>query len=182
MSDIIVAPFSNSVIRDWQPEHVSKMISLLLDTPQVTGLIRVIGTPGQRLGACEIVRFHPSDRVFNDCGRMPWPAVVGSLRDAACVIGNNSGIAHLAGALGTPTVCVFGGSHQRLEWRPRGQNVVVVSRVIGCSPCHLDHGHSSPYSKACLRDIQPAEVRDAVVMIMARAQNLRREQLKSAST
>lgn len=182
MSDVIVAPFSNSVIRDWSPRHVSEMISLLLDTPEVTGLIRVIGAPGQRLGACEIVRFHPSDRVVNECGRLPWVQVLDSLRHAACVIGNNSGIAHLAGALGTPTVCVFGGSHQRLEWRPRGQNVVVVSRVIGCSPCHLDHGHSSPYSKACLRDIQPAQVRDAAVMIMARARKLRHAQRGSAST
>lgn len=166
MNDIIVAPFSNSPIRDWPATHVSELIGLLLDEPLVTGSIRVVGAPNQRLGACGIVRPHPADRVMNECGRMAWPAVLDALRSAACVIGNNSGIAHVSGALGTPTVCVFGGSHQRTEWRPRGDHVVVLSRVIGCSPCQLDHGQVSPYGKACLRDIAPPAVRDAALTIM----------------
>ena len=168
MNDIVVAPFSNSAIRDWPAAHFSALIGLLLREPLITGRIQVIGAPGQRLGACEIVRFHPANRVVNQCGRMEWPAVLDALRHAACVIGNNSGIAHVAGSFGTPTVCVFGGSHQRLEWRPRGSNVTVLSRAIGCSPCHLDHGQISPYGKACLRDITPDSVRDAVVAGMAR--------------
>lgn len=169
MNDIVVAPFSNSAIRDWPATHVSTLIGLLLDEPTIRGRIQVVGAPGQRLAACEIVRFHPADRVVNQCGRMAWPTVLDALREAACVIGNNSGIAHVAGSFGTPTVCVFGGSHQRMEWRPRGDHVIVLSRAIGCSPCHLDHGHVSPYGKACLRDITPESVRDAVVTAMTRA-------------
>lgn len=169
MSDIIIAPFSNSVIRDWPAEHYEKLIGLLLEEPEITGTIRVVGAPGQRLGACEIVRFHPSERVTNECGRLPWPEVLDALRSAACVIGNNSGIAHVAGSGGTPTVCVFGGSHARREWRPRGRNVVVLSRVIGCSPCQLDHGRASPYGKACLWEIEPDQVRDAVLLVMRQA-------------
>ena len=169
MNDIIVAPFSNSAIRDWPPGHVAALIGLLLAERAIDARVRIIGAPSQRLGACEIVRFHPADRVMNDCGRMNWPDVLMALRDAACVVGNNSGIAHAAGAYGTPTVCIFGGSHQRSEWRPRGQHVVVVSRAIGCSPCHLDHGHLSPFNKACLREIAPATVRDAMMAIMNRA-------------
>lgn len=170
MNDVIVAPFSNSAIRDWPAAHVAELIGLLLAEPAIIGRIRVVGAPGQRLGACEIVRFHPADRVTNECGRLGWEDVLAALRTAACVIGNNSGIAHVAGSYATPTVCVFGGSHQRLEWRPRGPNVLVLSRAIGCSPCHLDHGHLSPYGKACLRDIAPATVRDAVITIMTQAQ------------
>jgi ADP-heptose:LPS heptosyltransferase len=180
MNDIIVAPFSNSPIRDWPSAHVTELIGLLLEAPG-TSRIRVVGAPNQRLGACEIVRFHPADRVTNECGRMAWPTVLDALRSAACVIGNNSGIAHVAGALGTPTVCVFGGSHQRMEWRPRGNHVVVLSRAIGCSPCHLDHGQLSPYSKACLRNIAPVAVRDAALMIMAQAGTVRRERRKSGT-
>jgi len=51
---------------------------------------------------------------------------------------------------------------------PDTRHVVVLSRVIGCSPCHLDHRHLSPYGKACLRDIAPSEVRDAVLLVTAR--------------
>lgn len=169
MSDIIIAPFSNSAIRDWPVGHFSELIGLLLEQIGRDRRVRVIGSANQKLGASEIVRRHPADRVANDCGRMTWPAVLGALRDAACVIGNNSGIAHVAGYLGAPTVCVFGGSHQRLEWGPRGENVVVLSRAIGCSPCQLDHNCISPFGKACLREIAPKTVADAALMVMNRA-------------
>lgn len=165
MTDIIVAPFSNSAIRDWPATHFDRLIGLLL----AEGLsnIRVIGTASQRLGACEIVRRHPAPHVVNECGRLAWDEVLALLGEAACVIGNNSGIAHVAGGAGTPTVCIFGGSHERREWRPRGSRVIVLSRAIGCSPCQLDHGSISPYGKACLSQIAPETVRDAVLKVMA---------------
>jgi len=169
MSDIIIAPFSNSAIRDWPAGHFAELITLLREQRAPTQRIRVIGTVNQRLGANEIVRTHPADVVFNECGRLSWGSVLLVIRNAACVIGNNSGIAHIAGYLGAPTVCIFGGSHSRTEWRPRGRNVVVLSRAIGCSPCQLDHGRISSYGKACLREIAPHEVRNAAVRVMARA-------------
>lgn len=173
MSDIVVAPFSNSGIRDWPPGHYAAMIALLLSRWTGRGRVRVIGTGNQRLGVCEIVRKLPVDRVSNECGRMSWNEVTDALVNAACVIGNNSGIAHLAGSFRAPTVCVFGGSHQRLEWRPLGDTVVIVSRAIGCSPCHLDHNGTSPYNKACLRQIEPDVVADAAIQIMARVADMR---------
>ena len=93
---------------------------------------------------------------------------------ARCVIGNNSGITHVSGFRGTPTVCVFGGSHERQEWRPRGSNIVLVSRAIGCSPCQLDHGDVSLYDKACLRQIEPASVLAAALTVIERAAAARR--------
>jgi heptosyltransferase-2 len=166
VNDVVVAPFSNSAIRDWPGTHFDGLIGLLLEEPGIDR-IRVIGTASQRLGACEIVRRYSPARVVNECGRLPWGDVLQLLGRATCVIGNNSGVAHVSGAAGTPTVCVFGGSHDRREWRPRGSRVVVVSRTVGCSPCQLDHGGVSPYGKACLKHVAPEAVRDAVRLVMA---------------
>ncbi|MDB5688129.1 MAG: glycosyltransferase family 9 protein [Sphingomonas bacterium] len=162
MSTLLVSPFSNSDIRDWPAENFSRLIALMLDRPEAPALIRVIGTAGQRQRANGIVRELRSDRVRNDCGTLPWPDVVAEVRTATCVIGNNSGISHLSAYLGTPTVCIFGGSHQRLEWRPQGPAVRLLTRAVGCSPCHLDHGRSCGYAKACLRELAPEVVADAV--------------------
>ena len=164
VSSIVIAPFSNSDIRDWPAEHFTSLIGYLVT--RWTGLVRVIGTSSQRLRANEIVRDFDPLRVVNECGRLPWAEVVRELRAATCVIGNNSGIAHLAGSYGVPTVCVFGGSHQRLEWRPMGAKLVLISRSIGCSPCGLDHGGSCPYNKACLNQIEPATVADVVLELI----------------
>ena len=182
MSTIIVAPFSNSDIRDWPIEHYAGLIRILLERWTGTGLIRVIGTKSQELRACEIVRSFSAARVVNECGRVTWSQVMSQLKSAACVIGNNSGVAHLSGFYGVPTVCVFSGSHQRLEWRPLGFNVAVVSRSIGCSPCQLDHGQTSRFAKACLREITPEVVADAVFTIMARVAALRDRRRASGDT
>jgi ADP-heptose:LPS heptosyltransferase len=167
VNDIIIAPFSNSAIRDWPARNYAALISLLVDQGH-EGTIRVVGTRNQWIGACEIVRSVPPEKVVNECGRMAWPEVMVALRQAACVVANNSGISHLAGHFETPTVCVFGGSHQRMEWRPLGRSVILLSRAIGCSPCQLDHHGISPYGKACLSQIAPETVADAVATAMAR--------------
>lgn len=170
MKDIIVAPFSNSDIRDWPAEQYAALIGCLLERIEPGRRIRIVGTAGQRLRANGVVRAHPADRVVNECGRLTWSALLSELKRAGCVIGNNSGIAHLSGSFGVPTVCVFGGSHQRLEWRPLGRNVVLVSRAIGCSPCQLDHNSQSPYDRACLRLIEPEVVADAVFLAIERGE------------
>ena len=182
MSAIVISPFSNSDIRDWPLEHYVSLIRILLRRWPGTGLIRVIGTKNQVLRACEIVRSFNSNRVLNDCGRLSWPQVLSEIKSAACVIGNNSGIPHFSGFYGVPTVCVFSGSHQRLEWRPLGFSVALVSRSIGCSPCQRDHGQTSPFAKACLREIDPEIVADAAFAIMARTNASRASRDGSANT
>lgn len=163
MRDVIISPFSNSDIRDWPVERFAQLVGELGRRWNGDGKVRVIGTPSQAIRARDIVRYADPQRVVNDCGRLPWEQVVGAIRRAGCVVGNNSGIAHLSAAMGVQTVCVFGGSHQRLEWRPTGAHVTLISRSIGCSPCHLDHRMICPYDKACLRDIEATDVADAVL-------------------
>ena len=124
--------------------------------------MRLIGTNSQRLRANEIVRGFDASRVINDCGRLSWRRLLGLIHSADCVVGNNSGIAHLSARLGVATVCVFGGSHQQLEWHPSGPRTTILSRVIACSPCHFDHNDGCPYDKACLWGIMPGEVASAV--------------------
>jgi ADP-heptose:LPS heptosyltransferase len=47
------------------------------------------------------------------------------LAAAQVYIGNDSGIAHLAAAVETPSVVLFGPTDPRI-WAPRGRNVIVV--------------------------------------------------------
>lgn len=49
-------------------------------------------------------------------------------------IGNDSGITHLAAALGLPTVAIFGPTDPE-AWSPRGKKIWVVRKEFPCSPC-----------------------------------------------
>ena len=89
-------------------------------------------------------------------GRTDLPALAGVLARAAAVVSNDSGVAHLAAALGRLTVVVFGSTDPR--WTaPRGPHVRVIWDRVSCSPCFR---RTCPYvdSYACLRIIEPTRV------------------------
>jgi hypothetical protein len=61
--------------------------------------------------------------------RIEAPGDVGQLADrltaAALYIGNDSGVTHVAGRMGVPTLAIFGATDPR-RWRPRGPRVIVL--------------------------------------------------------
>jgi ADP-heptose:LPS heptosyltransferase len=71
-------------------------------------------------------------------------------------VGNDSGISHMAAALGLPTVVIFGPTDQRV-WSPRGEKTFVVSRDVYCSPCPQERLFQCK-DLECLRGIEIGEV------------------------
>ena len=65
---------------------------------------------------------------------MPLSEVIPMLAAASAVVGVDSGLAHLAAALGRPTVVVYGPTNVRLTGC-RGARAVGLQSEIGCSPC-----------------------------------------------
>jgi ADP-heptose:LPS heptosyltransferase len=67
------------------------------------------------------------------------------LRRCSVLITTDSGPGHLANAVSTPVVVLFGPTNPNL-CRPYGKKVFVVKRDIECSPCY-------PEYRACHRDV-----------------------------
>ncbi len=78
-------------------------------------------------------------------------------------VGNDSGITHLAAALGLPTVAIFGPTDQRV-WSPRGEKTFVVSSGVHCSPCPQERFVVCKDFE-CLRGIEMEEVFEVVKRI-----------------
>jgi ADP-heptose:LPS heptosyltransferase len=70
----------------------------------------------------------------------------------AAFIGNDSGIAHLAAALGIPSIVLFGPTLPR-HWAPLGKHVTVLRNARGCEACA-----SSGPNHTCLEDLTLEEV------------------------
>lgn len=98
--------------------------------------------------------------IVNLMGSTSVPEVAAILDRAALAIGADSGIVHLAAALGTPTIAIFGPSNHD-AWRPFGAAVhtvgaaeipaataLVVRAAIPCSPC-LYTGYSLGRRDGC---------------------------------
>jgi ADP-heptose:LPS heptosyltransferase len=63
------------------------------------------------------------------------PEITALASEASIFVGNDSGIAHIAAAVNTPTVVVFGSSN-RNHWRPwtDAPNEIVFN-AFECQPC-----------------------------------------------
>jgi len=62
------------------------------------------------------------------------PELAELIRGAHVYVGNDSGPMHLAAAVQTPVVAVWGSSDSR-RWRPRGTEYRVVQNPFECNPC-----------------------------------------------
>ena len=71
------------------------------------------------------------------------------LAQARLLIGNDSGPAHLAAAVGTPSV-VFYGPTDPGRTAPSGSPSLALDRYVFCSPCYLK---KCPYQHECMEEI-----------------------------
>ena len=87
------------------------------------------------------------------------PALLPRLLDRlSCLVSGDTGVAHLAAALGVPTVTLFGPTDPRLT-APRAKGTRVLFRNVPCSPCFLT---ACPIDHICLGRIDPEEVESHV--------------------
>jgi ADP-heptose:LPS heptosyltransferase len=89
--------------------------------------------------------------------------VAALLANSDLYLGNDSGISHLAAAVGVRTVALFGPSDQ-FRWSPRGPKVSVIRRQLDCSPC-LDAIMKSCPHRACLTGLRPEKIIDELACL-----------------
>ncbi|MEA1981275.1 MAG: HAD-IIIA family hydrolase [candidate division Zixibacteria bacterium] len=78
----------------------------------------------------------------------PISELASFMKKADLSITNDSGIAHLSSAVGTPNIALFGPTHPALGFAPRGLNDIVLEVNEYCRPCSR-HG-----KRKCKRDQQ----------------------------
>jgi len=95
--------------------------------------------------------------VANVAGERPLRATAAILRDARLFLGADSGLAHLAAALDTPTVVLFGPSDAR-KWGVQRPGHAVVQGRLPCAPCFIFGYHKPCRTIDCMAQISPDEV------------------------
>jgi len=63
--------------------------------------------------------------------------VINELSSAILYIGCDSGISHLSASFNLPTFVLFGPTSYK-TWKPVGENCVVLTKNLKCSPCDLE--------------------------------------------
>jgi ADP-heptose:LPS heptosyltransferase len=85
------------------------------------------------------------------------------LRGARAVVANDSGLMHLATAVGTPVVALFGPTVRAFGFFPSTKDAVVLEQSLSCRPCSPYGGPHCPLGHhRCMFDIRPEAVARAV--------------------
>ena len=93
-------------------------------------------------------------------------ATAAVLERARVVIGNDSGLLHLATAVSRPVVAIFGPTVPAFGYAPYGVPTGIVQRPLACRPCSAIGGDHCPLGHhRCMIDIGPDAVLRAMELV-----------------
>jgi heptosyltransferase II len=123
----------------------------------------VIGGPGEKALAEEIVAVggpKVRDLTGNDLRNG-----VGAMAAAGVAVSNDSGLVHIAAAIGTPTIGIFGPTAPHL-WGPLNPLAATIQTktFVPCQPCHRPVCTMNEH--ACMRDIPAVDVADTTARVL----------------
>jgi len=119
--------------------------------------ILLIGSEGERPILERLARDMRSP-VVNLVGRTDLPALMGVLARARLLISNDTGAMHVAAAIGTPVLAIFGPTDAEATG-PVGQSTRLLREPVPCSPCLL---RECPIDHRCMTRIGVDQVVQAV--------------------
>jgi heptosyltransferase-2 len=153
--------------KQWPASHFAALAGLLAERGFATW---IFGSDKDRPIADRIVRlagaYHEDATPIDLCGTTDLLDALDLMSRTAAVVSNDSGLMHVAAAIGRPLVALYGSTSPEVT-PPLGKSVRILERELPCRPCferecrlgHLD----------CLNRITAADVADAIAdMIDAR--------------
>lgn len=140
-------------VKEWTDEGFSQVGRHL-----IAGGVRVVilGT----VPATKIVQYCPE--IIDLSGVTNLGQVVGVLDRCVALVSVDSGVLHLAAALGKPVVGLYGPSNHLITG-PRGEGHVVITSGVDCSPCVRT---TCERERECMTKIEPDAVISALDSIL----------------
>lgn len=135
----------------WLPDRFRSVTEKLLEDPK-----NYVIYFGDNAGASlvdEICRDMP-ERVINLAGKTNLRELLALIERCNVLLTNDSGPMHIAAALGTPLLALFG-STSDVQTGPYAKYAKVIHKHVECSPCYL---RTCPIDFRCMKRIEVDEV------------------------
>lgn len=147
---VVLGPGSkNSEAKRWPAERFARLNDLAREE---LGVEVILLGSAEENEVCDLVTRLSRHRPKNLCGSTSLPEAMSILYEASAIVSNDMGLAHIAAAMGTKTVTVFGPTDPKTTapW-----NSSVVRTDVDCAPCML---RSCPIDHRCMTRISADEV------------------------
>lgn len=126
------------------------------------GIVAVLGSKSERIIGDEVIAGLPENKAFNLSGETTFSDLYNLLKNARACVANDSGIMHLAAAMGVPGVAVFGPTDYRATG-PVSDNWLIVYDKEPCAPCFKRVCPSG--GRRCMEKLSSEEVVTALHML-----------------
>lgn len=146
-SQVCIAPGSRHLAKRLPIERIITMVHAI----QAHGAsICLVGSPQERSLLEEIASTCPGVRLAFES----WTEVLVALKESRVLLSPDSGLVHVAEALGVPAVVLFGPTVPAFGFAPRLTQSRMLEVPLACRPCHLHGGAACPRGHhRCLMDI-----------------------------
>lgn len=146
---VIGAGSTNSRAKRWPAERFATVADAL---KKDRGLKVVLLGSDQEREIAEEVASAASSELIDLTGETTLDEAIGILSEASLMISNDMGLAHIASAVGAPTITIFGPTNH-LTTAPLGSEI--IREDVECSPCML---RDCPIDHRCMTRISPEQV------------------------
>lgn len=143
----------------WPPEYFILLAKKLRDA--LGALVVLGGGPDDAVACAEIAKAVGGPDVISLAGQTTIPEWAALLKMSRCVVSNDSGGMHLATAIGTPVVAIFGLTDPG-KTGPLGHSVVVQESLVQ----RRDIPRDSEEAVRALAAIHPDRVFEAVMVLL----------------
>jgi ADP-heptose:LPS heptosyltransferase len=143
--------------KDWFFEGYHRMVKNILSIMK-RGVV-LLGDTSQVSSATKMCRKVNSHELINLVGKTSIPELLAVLKAAAAGVGPDSGPGHLAAAMGTPYVSLFGPTSPKRAAPYNCEHLVVQSRV-SCVSCYKKK--CPDLDKLCMRRISAELVQEKI--------------------
>lgn len=166
-SEMLVAMAPGTIwnTKRWIKERFAELGALFIRQGYTVILIGGL----EDLALCEeIERLINNNSIVNACGRLPLLQSAELLRRCHLLISNDSAPMHLAVAMRTPVVAIFGATVPAFGFAPYGDRDVVVETLgLECRPCSIHGGDKCPVKTFdCMRNISAERVFNEAAQIL----------------
>jgi heptosyltransferase-2 len=151
----------NSRAKRWPAERYALLADRIIK--ELGAVCVLIGSPAELDVSLAVKERMTSDPILLT-GKTSLGQLVGLLSQVDLLITNDTGPAHIASALGRPTLAIFGPTNP-LTTRPLGASAEILRRPPDCAPCML---RDCPIDHRCMTAIGPDEVFERVNQILQR--------------
>jgi len=154
-----ICPGSTVPAKQWFPEDYAAVAYLLASEGMD---VILIGSVQERATTQQVLKAARCS-LIDLTGRLRIGELAAVLEQSSVVIANDTGPLHLAAAVGTPVVGIYGPTDPRITG-PYAARSVVLWQGMDCSPCDY---RLRCADRECLRAITPDKVKEAAVGLVA---------------